>query len=69
MESNLRLCKKCNQLKTRIEAGKYPNGKDKKWSDESGKLWNGSTCGLCNSVRSKDVMQKSRTSKKEIING
>lgn len=60
MEVNLRRCKFCNGLKQRIEAGKFPNGKDKKWRDESGKLWSGNLCSDCNVNRSKEVMRKAR---------
>jgi len=58
-ESNLRLCKSCKILKTRTEAGKY-NIKDKKYTDESGKLWNGSTCPSCNQERVKIKMRIKR---------
>ena len=63
MESNVRICKKCNQLKNRIEAGKFPNGKDKKWADESGKLWNGSVCGGCTVIKAKETMKVLRDKK------
>lgn len=64
MEINKRHCKFCGVLKDRIEAGKFPNGKDKKWRDESGKLWSGKVCGECNNNRSKETMRKSRDDKK-----
>lgn len=59
MESNKTICKVCNQLKDRISAGKF-NEKDKKWIDESGKLWNGKVCGLCNIERVKNKMREKR---------
>ena len=46
IETNVRKCKSCGEDKTRTLAGKY-NLKDKKWVDEDGKLWNGSTCPKC----------------------
>lgn len=64
MEVNKRHCKKCGQLKDRIEAGKFPNGRDKKWRDESGKLWSGKICGLCNNTRTKEIMKKARDDRK-----
>jgi hypothetical protein len=63
MEINKRLCKCCGQLRQRIEDGKYPNGKNKKWRDEDGKLWSGSVCGQCNNGRAKEVMRKARHDK------
>lgn len=62
MESNLRLCKKCNVLKNRIESGKF-DLKNKKYVDESGKLWNGSVCGVCNQERVKLAMRIKRNAK------
>lgn len=64
MEINVRLCKNCKVKKQRIEAGKYPNGRDKRWKDESGLLWNGSICGECNRTRAKGVMKKVRANEK-----
>lgn len=58
-ESNLRLCKICKQLKTRTEAGRY-NTKDKKFVDEVGKAWMGSTCPPCNQERVKIKMRIKR---------
>lgn len=60
MESDLRKCKKCEQLKPRILMGKYPDGKNKKYADKTGKLWNGSVCGGCNVKRANDSMKKLR---------
>lgn len=62
MEANLRLCKKCNKLKQRIEDGKFDN-RNKRWKDESGLLWNGSTCGECNKERIKLAMRIKRNVK------
>ena len=60
MESNKRMCKNCSVLKDRISAGKFPNGRDKKWLDEDGLLWNGAVCGKCNKERAKQIMKKVR---------
>ncbi len=52
-------CKKCGIRKSRIAAGKF-DLKNKKWVDESGKLWNGHVCPPCNVLRSKENMQMLR---------
>jgi hypothetical protein len=59
MESNLRICKTCRVLKTRTQAGKY-SLKDKKYVDETGKAWGGSTCPACNTERLKLHMRTKR---------
>jgi hypothetical protein len=64
MENNKRICKICKVLKDRIETGKYPDGKNKKTVDETGKLWNGSVCGSCNVKRSHENMIKLRARRK-----
>jgi hypothetical protein len=64
MEKNKRLCKQCNILKDRIQSGTYPDGKNKKHVDETGKLWNGSICGSCNVGRSHENMVKLRARRK-----
>jgi hypothetical protein len=66
MEKNARLCKRCGLLKDRIESGKYPDGKNKRYTDESGKLWNGSVCAECNTKRSHENMKKLRAKRKEL---
>ncbi len=62
MEINKTICKTCGQLKDRISAGKF-NVKDKKWTDETGKLWNGKNCPSCNSIRVKELMRQKRNVK------
>lgn len=66
MEKNDRLCKQCMLLKVRIESGKYPDGKNKRYTDDSGKLWNGSVCPDCNVSRSHNNMNKLRAKRKEL---
>jgi hypothetical protein len=48
-------CKQCGQSKKRINMGKYANGKDIRWCDETGKQFNGLTCPDChkNKVKNK----------------
>lgn len=60
METDKRKCKVCNEEKTRELVGRYPDGRNKKFRDDSGKLWNGNVCGSCNVVRSGNTMKKIR---------
>ena len=66
MEQNLRLCKTCRKLKQRIEAGKY-NIKDKKYTDENGKAWNGSNCPQCALEKVKNLMRLRRSKSNEQV--
>jgi hypothetical protein len=59
-ESNLRICKRCNKIKSRISAGKFPNGRDTKYLNEAGKQWVGSTCPDCVIEKSKERMKAKR---------
>lgn len=40
-------CKTCNEKKVRNPAGKFTNGRDTKYVDADGKLWNGLKCSQC----------------------
>lgn len=60
METDLRKCKLCNQMKIRRQDGVFPDGVNKIWRDENGLMWNGRLCGSCNQTRSKEVMRKKR---------
>jgi hypothetical protein len=51
-------CKNCGETCVRILAGKYPNGKDKKWVDEDGREFSGLTCSQC-------VVDKARARKQD----
>ena len=64
MEINNRVCKLCKDSKQRIEDGKYPNGRDKRWKDQDNLLWNGNICGKCNQSRAKGIMKKVRSNVK-----
>lgn len=59
MEANNRVCKICRVLKQRIQKGSF-NYKDKRWMDETGKLWNGNICPGCNVDRMKEQMRIKR---------
>lgn len=63
MESNLRKCKQCNELKERILDGNF-NHKDKRYKDNTGKLWNGSRCPGCTVVKARENMAKKRNQQK-----
>lgn len=60
MEQNKRACKSCKVLKDRIEDGKFPDAKNKKWRDAEGGLWNGSECNSCFKIRLKEHMKSKR---------
>lgn len=60
-ESNLRTCKNCLLQKRRIQDGKFANGRDKRWVDESGRQWCGSICPLCNKERARENMKRLRS--------
>jgi ribosomal protein L33 len=58
-EANQVQCRICNELKTRIHSGYYVS-KNKKFTDERGKLWSGRYCPDCNVKRSRGYMMKSK---------
>jgi DNA-directed RNA polymerase subunit M/transcription elongation factor TFIIS len=60
-EANRTICKVCRKIKMRIQSGKYPDSKDKKWVDESGVQWNGRTCPDCHRERMKFHVRKVRS--------
>lgn len=63
MESDLRQCKKCLQLKRRILVGKFDT-KNKKFHDENAKTWSGNVCPECHKNRIKDNMKSLREKRK-----
>lgn len=46
-ETSTIMCKGCGKTRTRYYAGRYPNKKDKKWVDESGREFSGLMCPIC----------------------
>jgi hypothetical protein len=58
---NARHCKDCKLLKNRIQDGKFSNGRDKRWLDENGKLWNGNRCPDCVVLKVRESMRISRS--------
>lgn len=65
-EANKSKCSKCQEIKTRIQDGKYPDGKNKKWVDEVGDLWVGRKCPLCVKDHMKGRMAKLRLERKDV---
>ena len=59
-EASLVQCKVCQDLKVKIEAGKYPKGKTKKYVDQNNIQWNGKVCPECNRSRVKKNMSVKR---------
>lgn len=58
MEANKTTCKSCQQIKFRIQNGKFANGRDKRWVDEFGRQWSGHKCPDCNANRVKKAYQQ-----------
>lgn len=63
-ESNQVQCKICMQLKTRIHSGYYVS-KNKKFVDETGKLWSGRYCPSCNVKRSRAYMSMAKAQREQ----
>lgn len=62
-EQNKSTCKSCLSIKDKVLAGKYPNGKDKKWTDISGSEWSGRVCPDCHRERNRIKRKESRHAK------
>lgn len=59
-ERSLIKCKNCGQTKVRILSGKFPDGKNNRWVDENGKLFNGKCCPACATEKAKQKMKELR---------
>lgn len=66
IESNQTKCKVCNLMKPRILAGKMDE-KNKKFIDDTGKMWSGRTCPGCHKERMKTNMSKMRFDRKQEV--
>lgn len=67
-EFSIIVCKQCGETKKRINAGKYANGKDIRWVDETGKQFNGLTCPSCHKNKVKNKKRLSAAIKRTIEN-
>jgi hypothetical protein len=62
------VCKVCNKEHKRYFAGRYPNGKDKRWIDEHGREFSGKVCAGCHANRcAKRIAIKRQSSKKKSL--
>jgi hypothetical protein len=59
-EENLSKCSVCQEIKPRICIGKYPDGRNKKYSDDKGGLYVGRKCPDCVRSNMKSRMQATR---------
>lgn len=44
---SLRQCKKCMEYKVKISSGKFPDGRNTRFEDATGRQWNGKICPDC----------------------
>jgi hypothetical protein len=65
-ETNMRHCKKCGELRQRIDTGYFPDSRNKRYVDEHGKTWSGHTCPTCFKDKMKHGMKKMRFTRKII---
>jgi len=65
-ESNLTKCKVCNQMKNRIQSGKFTDNINKRWVDENQLLWNGRVCPGCHQVKMKQKAHERRQIRKSL---
>lgn len=63
-ESNKTKCKKCGEIKYRIQKGFFSNGRDKRWVDDKDTQWMGTVCPTCNIERVKESYKKRVEQKK-----
>lgn len=55
------ICKVCQEKKVRNPAGKFSNGRDTKFVDAEGMLWNGKTCPKCHGEKMRKHQQVKRS--------
>lgn len=69
--STKKLCRHCGEEDDRIQAGKYPDGKNKRWVNTKGQYWAGLRCPACNllriSVSMKALRQKRSVERHEAL--
>lgn len=61
MNSNIQECKLCHIKKPRNRSGKYPDGRNTRWTDDNGREWCGRKCPECHVLSSKNTMKKIRS--------
>lgn len=54
-------CKICLKVKVRNPAGTFSNGKDKRYVNEHGKMWNGKCCADCQADKMRSHMKAKRS--------
>lgn len=62
-ESSKIKCTFCSKVFTRYLAGRYPNGKDKKWVDDKDREFSGRTCPSCHASRAAKYKRKTKKKK------
>jgi hypothetical protein len=55
------ICKSCNEKKIRNPAGKFPNGRDKRYIDAAGSQWVGMTCSQCQASKMRNHQKIKRS--------
>jgi hypothetical protein len=65
MESDIRKCKVCLELKHRRLVGKF-DSRNKRYDDETGKSWRGNICPVCHKEDIKRRMQAMRVLRKSL---
>lgn len=63
-ESDIATCRLCEKLVVRRYVGKFPNGRDKMYVDEEGKLWSGRKCPGCQADKARNNMRRLRNNDK-----
>lgn len=61
---NIKKCKGCGKLEVRKQCGFFPGGRNKKWVNDNGGIWNGLKCPDCNRSRVKDSIKQKRADAK-----
>jgi hypothetical protein len=62
-ESDLSKCSECGRIEVRKHAGSF-DGKNKKFVDAQGKLWNGRKCPSCHKNKVKTQIKEKRLNAK-----
>lgn len=64
MECEYKVCKICNVEHKRFRDGVYPNGKDTRFVNESGKEWSGRVCPQCHINKVSNKLKEKREKRK-----